>query len=185
MSESDITYHICSAILSDITPPETRSRSLALVGLAFSICFCIGPPIGNSSLQEDVTNAKLALTGAYFSLHPFQFQTYLRDGWELNIYATPAIITLVLLVLETIFLAIALPETRGYSLIPESSTQGKTKGSKPPSTTSHLHRLNILEKASNVHFWFLIVFSGKQHDAQGLNLTACCRCRIHTDIPHV
>jgi hypothetical protein len=30
------------AIISDVTTPETRSKSLALVGIAFSVCFTFG-----------------------------------------------------------------------------------------------------------------------------------------------
>lgn len=35
-----------SAILSDVTTSENRSKALAQVGIAFAVCFCIGPPIG-------------------------------------------------------------------------------------------------------------------------------------------
>ena len=68
---------------------------LAYVGIAFAICFCIGPPIG-----------------AYFASRPLP-SSFRASGFELNVYAMPAFITLVLLVLETIFLVVALPETRG------------------------------------------------------------------------
>lgn len=37
---------IFRAILSDVSTPENRSKALAHVGIAFAICFCIGPPIG-------------------------------------------------------------------------------------------------------------------------------------------
>ncbi|CAG7848479.1 Major facilitator superfamily domain-containing protein 10 AltName: Full=Tetracycline transporter-like protein [Serendipita indica DSM 11827] len=148
LSEGNVQLAI--AILSDVTPAETRSRSLALVGLAFSICFCIGPPIG-----------------AYFSMHPFQFQSYLREGWELNIYATPALVTLVLLVVETLFLAFALPETRARVTSEAiQSTEKDAKASKKPSATkgnpvlSRLHRLSVLKQARGMHFNFLLAFSG-------------------------
>ncbi|PVG03527.1 MFS general substrate transporter [Serendipita vermifera] len=146
LSEGNVQLAI--AILSDITPPETRSRSLALVGLAFSICFCIGPPIG-----------------AYFSMHPFQFQSYLPEGLELNIYATPAIITLILLIVETAFLAVALPETRGTTehqdtVASEKTTKDKSNGNKVSPVISRLQRLNTLKKAKNTHFYFLTLFSG-------------------------
>ncbi|KAG9052833.1 hypothetical protein FS842_009169 [Serendipita sp. 407] len=149
LSEGNVQLAI--AILSDITPPETRSRSLALVGLAFSICFCIGPPIG-----------------AYFSTHPFQFQSMLNPKLELNIYATPALITVVLLVVETIFLAAALPETRNQVINPketEKSASGEKAGKKNsngnvPPVVSRLHRLALVKKAKHLHFYFLIAFSG-------------------------
>ena len=86
---------LCSAILSDVTTPETRSKALAHVGIAFAICFCIGPPIG-----------------AYFASRPLP-TSFSASGYELNVYATPAVFTLILLSLETAFLVFALPETRG------------------------------------------------------------------------
>ncbi|KAF8138434.1 major facilitator superfamily domain-containing protein [Boletus edulis] len=60
----------------DITTPAERSRSLAQIGIAFAICFCIGPPIG-----------------AYFASQPVPASVKAL-GIELNIYAVPALITL-------------------------------------------------------------------------------------------
>ncbi|KAF8974461.1 MFS general substrate transporter [Flammula alnicola] len=104
LSEGNVQLAI--AILSDVTTPATRSKALAHVGIAFAICFCIGPPIG-----------------AYFASRPIPRSA---DSWgpELNVYAAPAILTLVLLVAETAFLAVALPETRGKG-IPASSEKKK------------------------------------------------------------
>ena len=141
----DASFHLIQssfrAILSDITPPERRTRSLALIGIAFSICFCIGPPIG-----------------AYFASRPLP-QTLVLSGIELNLYATPAFITLILLLLETLFLAIALPETRGMRPIDETAEKkdGKTSG-RPKGTVKQ--RLATLRAAKFAHFGFLSVFSG-------------------------
>jgi hypothetical protein len=88
-----------SAILSDITTPANRAKALAHVGIAFAICFCIGPPIG-----------------AYFASRPVMLGQTKLGGTELNVYAAPAILTLILLVTETVFLTVALPETRGKRL---------------------------------------------------------------------
>src|ERR1700733_10479264 len=65
-----------SAILSDITTPANRAKALAHVGIAFAICFCIGPPIG-----------------AYFASRPVMFGQTKLGGAELNVYAAPAILT--------------------------------------------------------------------------------------------
>lgn len=81
------------------------------------------------------------------------------SGIELNIYATPALITLVLLLLETLFLAIALPETRGMRPTGEAAEKknGKTSG-RPKGTVKQ--RLATLKAAKLAHFGFLSVFSG-------------------------
>jgi hypothetical protein len=161
-----------SAILSDITTPANRAKALAHVGIAFAICFCIGPPIG-----------------AYFASRPVmlgQAQTQLIGGTELNVYAAPAILTLILLVAETLFLAVALPETRGRTLIHDvrgsekesdgrSSTQGdrriggtkvtgdgrvKEDDSGPSVARPAEQRIKTLKSLRVFHFLFLGVFSG-------------------------
>ena len=88
-------------------------------------------------------------------------------GMELNIYAAPALLTLVLLVAETLFLAAALPETR--------NTRPEKHGSedqdpldliineKPKATfavRSVQERIDLLLVLRKLHFLFLGVFSG-------------------------
>ncbi|KAI0304236.1 MFS DHA1 sub-family [Russula brevipes] len=150
LSEGNVQLAI--AILSDITTPANRAKALAHVGIAFAIAFCIGPPIG-----------------AYFASQPVPLGQTVLD-MELNIYAAPAMLTLILLVAETVFLAVALPETRGKMLpvqSPEESdehsaadhdhgrirkgTGVKTDAETPPIRTQ-LSRV--------LHFLFLGVFSG-------------------------
>jgi len=170
LSEGNVQLAI--AILSDITTPANRGKALAHVGIAFAICFCIGPPIG-----------------AYFASRPLP-PSFTASGYELNVYATPAIITLVLLVLETIFLAVALPETRGKRAVSfekevkvngngvaNSHGNGKANGNgvangkanghsglanghaatQPPSVQERLGLLKVLRRT---HFLFLGLFSG-------------------------
>ncbi|KDR83637.1 hypothetical protein GALMADRAFT_235941 [Galerina marginata CBS 339.88] len=175
LSEGNVQLAI--AILSDVTSPATRSKALAHVGIAFAICFCIGPPIG-----------------AYFASRPLP-KSMNSWGPGLNVYAVPAIITLVLLVVETIFLAVALPETRGKGVFaPEEKEQGahangngahangngvhangngvhangnghlKANGSgtlKPPVPKRTIEsRLRVLKSLRRFHFFFLALFSG-------------------------
>lgn len=159
LSEGNVQLAI--AILSDITTPANRAKALAHVGIAFAICFCIGPPIG-----------------AYFASRPVALGQYLL-GTELNVYAAPAILTLILLVAETAFLAVALPETRGKKPTVQSSkktdehsTELKTNGT---NGTNGVHtkkdegatpvrsaeqRLRTLRSLRLLHFLFLGVFSG-------------------------
>lgn len=158
---------ITRAILSDITTPKNRSKALAHVGIAFAVCFILGPPIG-----------------AYFSSNPMPlpFGTALP---ELNIYATPAILTLILLSAETAFLAIALPETRGKAPIKsrkgspakENGINGHgenghsvnghgnhsnhdSKSSKRNPQSDITRRLKALSSLKTVHCAFLGIFSG-------------------------
>jgi hypothetical protein len=134
--------HFFSAILSDVTTPENRAKALSHVGIAFAICFCIGPPIG-----------------AYFASRPTPLFFRGRE-LDMNIYATPAILTLILLILETIFLVVALPETRGKSIKSEKELDNKSTSSNTRRKADPSTRLSLLSKLRQFHFWFLGVFSG-------------------------
>ncbi|PSR90681.1 hypothetical protein PHLCEN_2v4830 [Hermanssonia centrifuga] len=172
LSEGNVQLAI--AILSDITTPANRAKALAHVGIAFAICFCIGPPIG-----------------AYFASRPLP-TSFSASGFELNVYATPALLTLVLLLLETIFLAVALPETRGKrAQVPtekahtnghangtangngvsngngtangngvSKEANGKANGHHAEPKASAAQRMDTLKTLRKLHFMFLGVFSG-------------------------
>ena len=127
-----------------MTTSETRSKTLALIGIAFSICFCIGPPIG-----------------AYFASKPLP-ASWNTWGIELNVYAAPALLTLLLLVAETGFLILALPETR----VKRSTAQTKVtieKGAKSGEETTSpatRKRIALLKTLGQLNFLFLALFSG-------------------------
>ncbi|KAG6854828.1 hypothetical protein C0991_012018 [Blastosporella zonata] len=150
-----------SAILSDVTTSANRSKALAHVGIAFAICFCIGPPIG-----------------AYFASRPLPHS---MNSWgpELNIYAVPAFLTLVLLVAETIFLMLFLPETRSGGVAVHGkeqptiatssnnarvnkgdSTNGNGLNNARKSTVEE--RIAMLKTLRRQHFLFLVIFSGME-----------------------
>ena len=129
------------------------------MGIAFAICFCIGPPIG-----------------AYFASRPVALGQHL--GTELNVYAAPAILTLLLLVAETVFLAVALPETLGKKPTAQGSKESdehsadftassasgggghKKKNEETGPVRSAEQRLKTLKSLRMLHFHFLLVFSG-------------------------
>lgn len=128
-----------------MTSPANRSKALAHVGIAFAISFCIGPPIG-----------------AYFASRPLP-PSINAWGFDLNVYAAPALLTLVLLSLETAFLVVALPETRGKKLKTSAEEkkhangQDSTKLSQKQSVEKRIQTLKALRR---LHFFFLSVFSG-------------------------
>lgn len=162
LSEGNVQLAV--AILSDVTSAADRSKALASVGIAFAICFCVGPPIG-----------------AYFASRPFP--PNIIEGLELNIYATPAALTLILLVLETIFLAVALPETR-FSQKGGKSMELDLDDEAVPSPTasrsvqlrgkSVKDRLQLLESMSILHFLFLGTFSGVEFTLTFLTFDRKC-----------
>ncbi|KAG6831131.1 hypothetical protein H0H92_012556 [Tricholoma furcatifolium] len=146
LSEGNVQLAI--AILSDVTTAANRSKALAHVGIAFAICFCIGPPIG-----------------AYFASRPLP---YSANSWglELNIYAAPAMLTLVLLVVETLFLMVFLPETRGVGTVKQGNEQStnatKSDAANRPPKASIKERIATLKNLRRQHFLFLGIFSGME-----------------------
>ncbi|TFK55993.1 MFS DHA1 sub-family [Heliocybe sulcata] len=134
LSEGNVQLAI--AILSDVSTPATRSRALASIGIAFALCFCLGPPIG-----------------AYFASKPLP-----SSLTALNVYALPALISLVLLLVETAFLAVFLPETKGTK-VQEAAGEQEKKGEASEKGTPQ-DRLALLSALRRTHFLFLAVFSG-------------------------
>jgi len=91
-------------------------------------------------------------------------------GLELNVYATPAVLTLVLLLAETAFLVVFLPETRGKSVPASAEKQkaktftnhanGKHQDDPPKPKRTIESRIAILRTLRKLHFFFLVLFSG-------------------------
>ncbi|KAF5390712.1 hypothetical protein D9757_002686 [Collybiopsis confluens] len=163
LSEGNVQLAI--AILSDVSSPENRSKALAHVGIAFAICFCIGPPIG-----------------AYFASKPLS--TASTFGYELNIYAVPAIITLVLLAVETVFLILALPETRGKGIKTPQVDKTKTRGNpitQASKTQSVEQKIETLKSLRSIHLLFLGIFSGVEFTLTFLTFDCDCIYFLHVD----
>ncbi|KAJ9122792.1 hypothetical protein QFC24_004223 [Naganishia onofrii] len=137
-----------SAIISDVTDANTRSKSLALIGLAFSICFTFGFPLDSPSL------------GAYFASQPLPLASKTATNTRWNVYAFPAAISVGLLLLETVYLAIKLPETKDYKKsqqLEEKPTMGVNEGKVKESVEVRRQRL---KKLGRLHGFFLLFFSG-------------------------
>ncbi|KAG0366672.1 major facilitator superfamily domain-containing protein [Gamsiella multidivaricata] len=96
LSEGNVQLSI--AMISDITTPATRSRGLAMVGIAFAIAFTVGPALGAYFANKDLVAAFPGL--ALYGLHPF---------------SGSALLAMVLLTVETLYLYGKLPETNSES----------------------------------------------------------------------
>lgn len=138
----------CRAIISDVTTRETRSKSLALVGIAFSVCFTLGPSLG-----------------AYFASRPLPLTSTSVEDESWNVYALPAAISLVLLLVETGYLAVSLPETRWWKSgamdtgVQDASRPSAQDGAVQPREPAE-KRLARLRAAGRLHGLFLLFFSG-------------------------
>lgn len=133
LSEGNV--QLAMAIATDISDESQRGSTMALVGVCFSIAFTFGPALG-----------------AYLSTLQIM---------DKNPFAMAAGFSLFLIVTETIYLYVSLPETRpSATAVPGGIGNGnleKANGaSKPrPRTNSHL----ILNAS---HFTFILFFSGME-----------------------
>ncbi|POW22615.1 hypothetical protein PSHT_01106 [Puccinia striiformis] len=143
LSEGNVQLSI--AVISDVSDRESRAKSLALVGIAFSLCFTFGP-----------------ILGAWFAMRAPPLQATKLLGIGLNVYAVPALISLLLLVFETLYLAFALPETKHHHTTPKYNPNSKSNDHHiQVSTTlsSFEQRQQRLKILARIHTAFLFFFS--------------------------
>ncbi|KAI5481006.1 hypothetical protein MNV49_006192 [Pseudohyphozyma bogoriensis] len=143
LSEGNVQLTI--AVISDVTSSAQRSKSLALVGVAFSLAFTLGPSLGAYFAERTIGKGE-------------RIMVFGREVL-LNGYALPAAVTLGLLVVETAYLAVALPETRWYKEGKEEEKEEKKAGEVDRSLEERKERLKQLQK---IHGWFLFFFSGAE-----------------------
>ncbi|KAF7726045.1 hypothetical protein EC973_009110 [Apophysomyces ossiformis] len=134
-SEGNVQLSI--AIISDVTQPERRSRNLALVGIAFAIAFTFGPPLGAWFASMDLTK-----------LYP------LTDQWGIYPYSMPALVALILLLIEFVYLYTSLPETHPPQVQGRSSAARSSEGERMK--LANLRRLNW------IHCVYTFLFSGME-----------------------
>jgi len=134
------------AIVSDVTPAEKRTKGMAMIGVAFSVGFVVGP-----------------LIGAYFSL-----QARSMDSGAF--FVTPALFALSLALINIVFLLFFMRET-----LP-AEKRAKTLGTGFQRAIPLIHpvmlfkfsavqntsasELGHVQKVSLVYFLYLFIFSG-------------------------
>ncbi|PVU96775.1 hypothetical protein BB561_000970 [Smittium simulii] len=178
----EANIQISTAIISDVSKPQVRAKQMALIGISFSIGFTIGPTIG----------AYFASMGSSFLSPDFMF-TYFGISIKLAPFANAACFSLLLLLIETIYLYYELPETLAYfdtfdhiSSNSSSNTLNETTDLVTPaksisdlpktsvSNTKSLINNNSLPKSqfkkqttttkvSFVYFAYMFIFSGMEY----------------------
>ncbi|KAJ9504342.1 hypothetical protein H2202_000398 [Exophiala xenobiotica] len=127
LSEGNV--QLATAIATDISTEEQRGSTMALVGACFSVAFTFGPALG-AALASVTTVAA-------------------------NPFATAAGVSLLLIVLETVYLYYALPETRPPTKEPASDSDSKSWPA--GNVLKHTNKPALLNA---IHFLFLLPFSG-------------------------
>ncbi|XP_068132472.1 major facilitator superfamily domain-containing protein 10 [Hyperolius riggenbachi] len=142
---------LCTAIIADLPSLKNRSKGMAMIGVAFSLGFTLGPMIG-----------------AYFATHAASGELF---------YVRPAVLAILLSVVDLLFIFLLLPETlpkqnrvssmmvgfRGaLDLISPMSLfqfSAVTRRKDSPSAGS-LQNLRVL---GMVYFLYLFLFSGLEY----------------------
>lgn len=134
LSEGNVQLAI--AMAADVSDDKQRGATMALVGVCFSIAFTFGPALG-AALSNVTTVAA-------------------------NPFATAAGFSLFLILVETLYLYLYLPETLPSSRDKVSAGNGsatKPEKQSPPST--HV-RTNSHLLLNTTHFMFILFFSGME-----------------------
>ena len=129
LSEGNV--QLATAMAADISTDRQRGSTMALVGACFSIAFTFGPALG----------AALANIRTFAS----------------NPFATAAGFSLFLIVTETIYLYVALPET--LDILTSVKIRGVDKSKSP----AHSTRTNSHLLLNFTHFIFILFFSGMEY----------------------
>ncbi|KAI8809454.1 major facilitator superfamily domain-containing protein [Cladochytrium replicatum] len=144
------------AMISDVTTPETRSKGMALVGVAFSLGFTLGPSLG-----------------AWFATK-VDMQRWVPAWLPVNEYSGPALFALALIVVESVYMFVSLPETIDFKtrvfsdeVVGEKKKVQKKKSKQDVKGSNSTSRGNgakpsQLTNLSVVHFVYLLLFSGME-----------------------
>lgn len=140
---------LCTAIVADLPSPKARNRGMAMIGIAFSLGFTVGP-----------------LMGAYFAM---SFRT---TDKEHLFFQAPALLALAFSMADLLFIWLVLPETLGTNIkssfsglhnavdllnplaLFRFSAVGRTSESPSKQRMEKLRRLGL------IYFCYLFLFSG-------------------------
>ena len=132
LSEGNV--QLATAMAADVSDHQQRGATMALVGACFSIAFTFGPALGAALANVSTVAA--------------------------NPFATAAGFSLFLIVVETVYLYLCLPET-----LPTPSAKPTTNGSEQKgqsSTVQNSPRTNSHLLLNFTHFIFILFFSGME-----------------------
>ena len=143
LAEGNVQLSI--AVLSDVTNEQERARALALVGMCFAVAFSVGPPVGALLASKWDAWTSSAVAGRSPSLTQ---------------YAVPAMVGTALLVIETAYLAYALPETKNFRLDEAQSKNDGDARMVQPKVKPLADRKKRLARLQSLLLVFSFIFSG-------------------------
>ncbi|KAL8850186.1 MAG: hypothetical protein Q9221_004872 [Calogaya cf. arnoldii] len=131
LSEGNV--QLATAMAADISDEHTRGATMALVGACFSIAFTFGPALGAALASVETVAA--------------------------NPFATAAGVSLLLILIETLYLYLYLPETLPSSRLSERRNVTVSNSKSLGKSTSRTNSYFLL---NTTHFIFILFFSGME-----------------------
>ncbi|KAJ2811352.1 hypothetical protein H4S07_002115 [Coemansia furcata] len=145
LSEGNV--QISNTVIADVTDASTRSKGMALVGIAFAVGFTLGPSIG-----------------AYFSTKMSAEGT---GSSSYAPFAAAAVFSLALLLAESLYLYFKLPETLHFKKStakddPDAVSEKEVVEAKQ-TIENNANVQQVLRRLNIVHFAYLFFFSGMEY----------------------
>ncbi|KAL8897810.1 MAG: hypothetical protein Q9192_002399 [Flavoplaca navasiana] len=131
LSEGNV--QLATAMAADISNAEQRAATMAMVGACFSIAFTFGPALGAALATVETVAA--------------------------NPFATAAGVSLVLILIETLYLYLYLPETLPSYRMSEPTDVSISTSTRRAKATSRTNSYLLL---NTTHFIFILFFSGME-----------------------
>ncbi len=131
LSESNV--QLATAMAADVSDENQRGATMALVGACFSVAFTFGPALGAALASVETVAA--------------------------NPFATAAGVSLLLILVETLYLYLYLPETLPSSRPSEPGNGSVEKSKVLGKSTSRTNSYFLL---NSTHFIFILFFSGME-----------------------
>lgn len=129
-----------SAIISDVTTPRTRSKGMAVIGIAFGIGFTLGPALGGLSTLVNLAERYPALA-----------------AYGVNPWSVAALIGFVLTLINLVQVIVSMPET-----LPKTGHSERIERSLNPLRLLDTAKYPGVSRTNFAYFIFLLGFSGME-----------------------
>lgn len=129
-----------SAVVSDVTTPRTRSKGMALIGIAFGLGFTLGPAFGGLSSLLDISAHFPALV-----------------AYGVNPWSVAALVAFALTLVNLLQVFFLMPET-----LPVTGHSERIERSLNPIKLFHTEAYPGVSRTNFAYFVFLLAFSGME-----------------------
>jgi MFS family permease len=131
---------VASAVIADITTPQKRSSGMAYIGIAFALGFVFGPALGGLLSQINFLNLFPNLS-----------------SMGVNPFSAPALMALILAIVNIVMMIAWLPETAKYK-----KTKEEIHRTSNLLTIFKPHKNSTINLTNAAYFLFITLFAGME-----------------------